>query len=117
MQPQRTLLLQALASMAWADGHLDTRQREILDELFDDEHMDAELARQWLREPVDFPDPGELKGLLPDGSDRMDLVMQLMHLAMADRWFHPKEMSLLRRLGEDFGIDEAVLEELDQNGA
>lgn len=103
--------------MAWADGHLDTRQRDMLEELFDEDQMDAELARRWLSQPVEFPDPGELKGSLPDGSDRMDLVMQLMHLAMADRWFHPQEMSLLRRLGEDFGIDEEVLEALDESGA
>lgn len=115
MHPHRLILLQALASMAWADGHLDTRQRDILDELFDEDHMDAELARQWLSRPVEFPDPDQLKGVLPDGSDRLDLVMQLMQLALADRWFHPDEIALLRRLGEDFGLDEDVLVAMDQS--
>ena len=103
--------------MAWADGHLDTRQRDILDELFDEENLDAELARQWLSQPVPFPNPAQLKGLLADGSDRMDLVMQLMQLALADRWFHPGEIALLRALGEDFGLDEEVLLALEQSGA
>ncbi len=113
----RLILLQALASMAWADGFLDPRQLEILTELFGEEGVDAELARQWLRAPVAFPEVSELKGLLSDGSDRMDLVMQLLHMAMTDRWFHPEEMALMRRLGEDFGIDDSVLEEMDNYGA
>ncbi len=117
MHSHRLILLQALASMAWADGFLDPRQVQILDELFDEEEVDAQLVRQWLREPVAFPDVSELKGLLSDGSDRMDLVMQLLQMAMTDRWFHPGEMALLRRLGEDFGIDESVLEEMDSYGA
>lgn len=116
MLSHRLILLQALTSMAWADGFLDPRQREILDELFDEEEMPAVLARQWLRQPVEFPDVSELKGLLTDSSDRMDLVMQLLHVAMTDRWFHPDEMALMRRLGEDFGIDESVLEEMDRYG-
>lgn len=117
MHLQRQILLQALTAMAWADGYLDPLQLEILDQVFDQEEMSAELARQWLRQPVEFPDVRELKGVLTDSSDRMDLVTQLLHLALTDRWFHPAEMALLRRLGEDFGIDESVLEEMDHYGA
>lgn len=100
--------------MAWADELLDARQRAILEELFREEKLDPEVARQWLSGPVPFPSVAELEGLLPEGSDRMDLVTQLLHLSMTDHWFHPGEVALMRQLGESFGIDESVLKELDQ---
>ena len=103
--------------MAWADDFLDPKQRAILVELFQEDGVEPELAQRWLREPVPFPEVAELTGILSDGSDRMDLVMQLLHLALTDRWFHPGEMALMRRLGEQFGIDESVLQEMDQFGA
>ena len=103
--------------MAWADDFLDPKQRAILVELFEEDGVEPELAQRWLREPVAFPEVTELTGILSDSSDRMDLVMQLLHLAMTDRWFHPGEMALMRRLGEQFGIDESVLQEMDQFGA
>ena len=103
--------------MAWADDFLDPKQRAILVELFDEDGVEPELAQRWLRGPVEFPEVEELTGILSDGSDRMDLVMQLLHLAMTDRWFHPGEMALMRRLGEQFGIDDSVLQEMDHFGA
>jgi len=115
--PPRLIVLQALASMAWADNFLDPRQQSILVELFEDDGVAPELAKKWLRQPVEFPEVAELTGILSDGSDRMDLVTQLLHLAMTDRWFHPGEMALMRRLGQQFGIDESVLQEMDHFGA
>lgn len=117
MVQARAVLVQALAAMAWVDGYLDPKQEAILKELFIEDQIDPKLAEAWLKGPVEFPSVRHLEGLLPDGSDRLDLVTQLLTMALTDRWIHPGEAGLMRRLGESFGIDEQVLAELDQHTA
>ncbi len=117
MLQARAVLVQALAAMAWVDGYLDPKQEAILKELFLEDQIDPKLAEAWLKGPVEFPSVPHLEGLLPDGSDRLDLVTQLLTMALTDRWIHPGEAELMRRLGESFGIDEQVLAELDKHTA
>ncbi len=112
--PLKKILVQTLAAMAWADGDIDLHQEKILRELFVEEDLPAELVTQWLEFPVAFPCVEELAGLLPDSSDRLDLVTQLLHMAFTDRILHPKEANLMRILGAEFGVCEQVLEELQQ---
>ena len=109
----RLILLQALASMAWADDYLDDKQRAILAELFIEDQLDPQLAKEWLEGPVAFPDTTQLAGVLPDSSDRLDLVTQMLHMALTDRWLHPGEIALMRQLGKAFGMDKSLLAELD----
>jgi uncharacterized tellurite resistance protein B-like protein len=110
--PLKKILLQALAAMAWADGDIDQHQEKILRELFFEEKLPAELVSQWLEFPVDFPCMDELAGLLPDSSDRLDLVTQLLHMAFTDRILDSREANLMRILGSEFGVCEEVLSEL-----
>lgn len=113
MEKTRYLLLQALASMAWADDYLDNHERDLLKELFEEDQLDPQVARSWLTGPVEFPDLHDLKGILPDSSDRLDLLTQLLHVALTDRWLHPGEVSLMRQLGQAFGMGEEILDEFD----
>ena len=117
MLQARAVLVQAMAAMAWVDGYLDPKQEQILKDLFHEDQIDPKLAEAWLKGPVDFPSVRHLEGLLPETSDRLDLVTQLLQMALTDRWIHPGEAGLMRRLGESFGIDEGVLEELDRHTA
>ena len=114
LTPLKKLLIQAMAAMAWADGDIDEAQKAILRDLFVEEQLSPELARHWLDEPVEFPTSQELLEYLPDFSDRLDLVTQLLHMAATDSLLHRKEAELLAALGQQFGVSDDVLEELSQ---
>jgi len=98
--------------MAWEDGAIGPKQETVLRELYDEDGLSPDLARQWLAAPVAFPSPADLTTSLPDISDRGDLVTQLLHVALADRKLDARECSLLAKLGPSFGISAEVLSEL-----
>lgn len=99
--------------MAWADDYLDNQERVLLKELFEEDQLDPQVAQAWLSGPVEFPDLHQLQGILSESSDRMDLLTQLLHVALTDRWLHPSEVSLMKQLGKAFGLGEEILDELD----
>ena len=113
----KEVLLQAVTAMAWADGSIDPAQQRILRELYADEQLPAELAEQWLSFPVAFPCGDEVADILPDCSDRLDLITQLLHLALTDGRLDAREAGLMRILGEDFGVDPEILKELEHQAA
>jgi uncharacterized membrane protein YebE (DUF533 family) len=115
LTPLKKVLIQAMAAMAWADGTIDDAQRHILRDLFEEEELSPELAKHWLDVPVEFPCPEELANYLPDISDRLDLVTQLLHMAATDSIMHRREADLLASLGHQFGVSPEVLEELTRS--
>ena len=108
------ILLQALTAMAWADGTIDPRQESLLRDLYREEQVPEELSRRWLESPVSFPSTKQLALQLPEGSDRLDLVTELLHMCMTDRRLDPREAALFRLLGEEFGVDQEVVAELER---
>lgn len=114
MENLRKNLLQALTAMAWADGSLDDAQRQMLKEIYQEESLPEDIQQQWLNQAVEFPRPEELAGQIPESSDRLDLVTQLLQISLSDRRFHPREAEILSALVRSFGVGQDILEELER---
>ena len=111
----KALLLQALAAMAWADGEMPPAQRKLLTDRFHDADVGSSTREGWLAGCVTFPDKADLLVQLPSMEERLEFVTHLLQMSSTDGRLAPEEAKLLRHLGQEFGMDAAVLAELTRH--
>lgn len=113
--PQASLhseaILRALVAAAKADGHLDAREREVIEGEFVRLNPDAEVQR-WLHAELEKPlDPAEVARAAT--SPELAAEMYLASLVAADDQSF-MERAYLDELAKRMGIDDALKQRLEQ---
>ena len=104
-------ILRALVAAAKADGHIDARERQVIEGEFARLAPDAEV-QQWMKAELDKPlDPAEVARAA--GSPEIAAEMYLASLVAADEQ-NFMERSYLDELARQLGLDEALKRRLEQ---
>lgn len=104
-------ILRALVAAAKADGHIDARERQVIEGEFARLAPDAEV-QQWMKAELDKPlDPAEVARAA--GSPEIASEMYLASLVAADEQ-NFMERSYLDELARQLGLDEALKRRLEQ---
>ncbi|MEB3231744.1 MAG: Mo-dependent nitrogenase C-terminal domain-containing protein [Leptolyngbyaceae bacterium] len=105
---QIAVWLRGLSTVAWADGHFDPEEQEMIASL-----AQAELAPEAPLESLQPITPQELAdGLGDDPSATENFMRTAVMVAIADGVYSPPEDALLQQFCEVLGCDAAVLESL-----
>ena len=104
-------ILRALVAAAKADGHLDARERQVIEGEFARIAPEAEV-QQWLHAELDKPlDPAEVAGAA--STPEIAAEMYLASLVAADEQ-NFMERSYLEELARQLGLDAGLKERLEQ---
>lgn len=104
-------ILKALVAAAKADGHIDSREREVIEGEFRRVDNDASL-QQWLHAELERPlDPAEVARAAT--SPEMASEMYLASLLAADEQSF-MERAYLDELAKQLGLDESLKQRLEQ---
>ena len=104
-------ILRALVAAAKADGHIDARERQVIEGEFARLAPDAEV-QQWMKAELDKPlDPAEVARAA--SSPEIASEMYLASLVAADEQ-NFMERSYLDELARQLGLDEALKRRLEQ---
>ena len=104
-------ILRALVAAAKADGHIDARERQVIEGEFARLAPDAEV-QQWMRAELDKPlDPAEVARAA--SSPEIASEMYLASLVAADEQ-NFMERAYLDELARQLGIDDALKRRLEQ---
>ena len=104
-------ILRALVAAAKADGHIDARERQIIEGEFSRLNQDAEL-QQWLRTELEKPlDPAEVASAA--STPEMASEMYLASLLAADEQSF-MERAYLDELARQLKLDDALKLRLEQ---
>ena len=104
-------ILRALVAAAKADGHIDARERQVIEGEFARLAPDAEV-QQWMKAELDKPlDPAEVARAA--GSPEIAAEMYLASLVAADEQ-NFMERSYLDELARQLGLDDALKRRLEQ---
>ncbi len=104
-------ILRALVAAAKADGHIDARERQVIEGEFARLAPDAEV-QQWMKAELDKPlDPAEVARAA--GSPEIAAEMYLASLVAADEQ-NFMERSYLDELARQLGLDQALKQRLEQ---
>ncbi len=102
--------------MAWADGHVDGREVELISKLL--EQMGMPLAQRvaMMDEAMDHrPEaPPDLDSSLDDAEARSNVLQAMVSLCFADQKPHPEELKILGDLAIRWGISADQLESMRQ---
>ncbi len=114
-------LLQVVCCVAWADGTVDEKERQLLEQIVD--RLNAESARQEARQLASWlQTPEQLEQVIPRIREHGDgpLAVKLAHMmAMAsqgpddDGLINPQERAAYRQLVENLGLDAKTVEEAE----
>ncbi|MCD9032292.1 tellurite resistance TerB family protein [Luteimonas sp. Y-2-2-4F] len=103
-------ILRAIVAAAKADGHIDAREREVIEGEFRRVNADAEV-QQWLHAELEKPlDPAEVAGA--SSSPEIASEMYLASLLVADEQSF-MERAYLDELARKLGIDDALKSRLE----
>lgn len=104
-------ILRALVAAAKADGHLDARERQVIEGEFARIAPEAEV-QQWMKVELDKPlDPAEVARSA--GTPEIASEMYLASLVAADEQNY-MERAYLDELARQLGIDDALKQRLEQ---
>lgn len=112
MREDNMILLRSLVCVAWADGHLAEKERELIDALissFDASESQAEAIRAYAAEKKTLDDvPVEE---LSDDDCRV-LLQHATLMTWADGEQHPDEATMLGDLARRCGLAQAEAEQI-----
>jgi uncharacterized membrane protein YebE (DUF533 family) len=103
MDQTKLTIIRAVRDMARADGRLHRQERKTLRIIAEAEQLTKE-EKEFLQRTSDPLDLNELKGLLPDKSDRLRLMELSVLVGMSDGVESPDELNRLRKLTEKLSI-------------
>lgn len=103
MDQTKLTIIRAVRDMARADGRLHRQERKILRLIAEAEQLGPE-EKEFLQRTSDPLAIDELRGLLPDSSDRLRLMELSVLVGMADGVESPDELDRLRKLTEKLEI-------------
>ena len=113
MNAQEREILKSLIQIAWADGNVDDRERDILGKLLaelDLSRKDLIEVGEMMTEAQDLPN---LDIILAKGKEeKNDLMRLLLALAMAKGHMNPPEMRYVQAIAHKLDIDREALDKL-----
>lgn len=117
-------LLQVVCCVAWADGTMDEKERQLLEQMVD--RLNAEANREDARQLASWlQTPEQLESVIPRIRAHGDgpLAVKLAHMmAMVSQGpddtslINPQERAAYRQLVENLGLDPKVVEEAEWAG-
>ena len=112
MTNQGYVILQTLAAEAWADGQLKACERRFLMAVASDNRIPSGRWGKWLTSPPPLPTTSALMAALPDATDRLDLVTQMLALSWSDQEVSPEEWAMVESVGKALGVPQEALQSM-----
>lgn len=103
MDQTKLTIIRAVRDMARADGRLHRQERKVLRLIAEAEQLNKE-EKEYLQRTSEPLAIDQLRGLLPDGADRLRLMELSVLVGMADGVESPDELDRLRKLTEQLEI-------------
>ena len=108
------VLLTALAEIAWADGVLHRREARFFKGVLEEVGLKKEHSADVFASILDPNTKGMLASDIIDEEDKRWIIGFGYLMAAADGEVNSKEMDVIRRFADEFGFDEATVENIIQ---
>jgi tellurite resistance protein/voltage-gated potassium channel Kch len=110
MGAERRRMLQSMCAMAWADGVIEPRERQLLHDLADR----WQISRYEVDQLLDAGAPVELDLPAPGSDEAGEFMANLVAMAMADGRMDRQERALIQYAAEQLQVPQGDLEALIQ---